>query len=146
MTALVTLVRLRRHRLDERRRQIVELERLAAELAAERDRLVATLSAEAAVAEAAPTGFAFPAFAGAGIARRRNIDRSLAEIEARLLRARDVLAEEFRSLKALEQAAEARQLRDRDRRRRREQAELDAVALSLHRRAAPPGPGDPTGS
>ncbi len=71
MKALPTLIRMHRWRLEEKRRKLVELERLRAELAAQAQRLEERLASEQRVAKHSEEGrYAYGAYAASIIKRR----------------------------------------------------------------------------
>jgi flagellar export protein FliJ len=137
MKALPALVRLHRWQLDERRRDVAELERLVADLQAQRSGLDTEMAAEQTIARAAgPGAFAYPGFAQGVIARRARLDASIAELNDRIAAARELLDVQFRELKRYEIAEDSRQRRARYAADRRAQTMLDEVGLEMHRRRA----------
>jgi flagellar FliJ protein len=132
---LPNLIRLHRWRLDEKRRHLAELERLAAELRAQGVRLEEELRSEQKSAGASPeAGFAYGNYARAVIARRAKLAASLAEVQSRIEPAADDVSESFRELKRLEIAQEHREKAARDHAAKLERLALDE--LGARRRGA----------
>ena len=135
MNAMEQLVRLHRWSVDEKRRQIGDLQRLRSKLSEDVARLDADLAAEM---ETARDGIefrrAFAAYEQVVRARRSRLTMSIAEVDKEILRAQDELAETYRELKRYEQALAARTARDRAVRQRREQAVEDEIGLGIYRR------------
>jgi flagellar export protein FliJ len=140
MSTLDSLIRINRWKLDEQRRQIAELERLAGRLREEADRLVQELSSEQRVAGASfEASLGYPNFARELIERRRKLAASIAEVDSRIATARDALAETFGEVKRYEITAANRAKRERAAAGRKQAIALDEVALEIHRRRAAEG-------
>ncbi|MBX6321158.1 MAG: hypothetical protein IRY94_04955 [Rhodospirillaceae bacterium] len=135
MNTMEQLVRLHRWSVDEKRRQIGDLQRLRAKLSEDVARLDADLAAEM---ETARDGIefqrAFAAYEQVVRARRSRLTMSIAEVDKEILRAQDELAETYRELKRYEQALAARKARDKAVRQRRDQMAEDEIGLTLYRR------------
>ena len=131
-----TLIRLHKFHVDERRRQVAELEMMLDEFRRKESDLERQVKSEQEKAGISDIGhFAYPMFAKSVIKRRENILRSIDDLTVQLEAARDQLAEAYRELKKVETLEENRKRRTRKIVNRREQAELDEVALTQHRRA-----------
>lgn len=135
MKGLPTLIRLHRWRLDEKRKQLVALERLAAKLRDQRRRLEEELRAEQDVARSL-TGaeFTYAAYAKAVVRRRETLARSIAEAESQIERVMAEVTEAFRELKRYEVAQANRERAAEEEAARRERAVLDDVGANVHRR------------
>jgi flagellar protein FliJ len=135
MSALDTLIRVHRWQLDERRRYLTGLDALAMRLRADAQRLQDEADAEARAAGLSlDAASAYPRFFRALLERRREIERSIAEVDAQIVEAREAVSVAFQEVKRYELAAANRY---RERRRRivqREQREQDALALEIYRR------------
>jgi hypothetical protein len=135
MNAMEQLVRLHRWSVDEKRRQIGDLQRLRLKLSEDVARLDADLAAEM---ETARDGIefrrAFTAYEQVVRARRSRLTMSIADVDKEILRAQDELAATYRELKRYEQALASRVARDKAVRTRREQLAEDEVALGIYRR------------
>src|SRR5919205_2292297 len=98
-----SLIRLKRFQVDEKRRQVAQIETMIAEF----ERLAADLDQQI-LAEQQRTGihdvthFAYPTFARAAMQRRDNLRTSIEELSGQLQEARDALAEAFEDLKKFE--------------------------------------------
>jgi flagellar export protein FliJ len=128
------LIRLKRFHVDEKRRQVAQIETMIAEferMAADLDREIANEQARAGIDD--PAHFAYPTYAKAALARRDNLARSAADLKDQLEDARAQLADAFEELKKVEILEERDQLRERTAEARVEQAELDRIGA--HSRA-----------
>lgn len=135
MKGLDSLIRLHRWQLDEKRRLLVELERLSQRLAAKIRELEVEIKNEQQVAgsstEAAMT---YGDYARAAIGRRGKLEASLAELESQRVVAKEEVAEAYRELKKYELVKARNQRLANKRRQRLEQQVLDEVALNQFRR------------
>jgi flagellar protein FliJ len=135
MRTLETLIRLHRYRLDERRRDLAELERLRDELLVQRDKLEASVRAEQETAKQVECGaYAYSGFALGVIARREKLATSLADIDTRIAVARNEVQAAFQELKRYELQLAAREKKQRQEEDRRRQTQIDEVSLEMHRR------------
>jgi flagellar export protein FliJ len=135
MTALQSLIRLHRWQVDERRRQLAELEALGEKLRGEQQRLEAEQRSEQTAAEgSAEAAYAYGSYAGALVERRRTLAQSFAEVEQQILKARDAVAEAFQEMKRYEITAANRQRQQRLKVARRQQGALDDIAIDNYRR------------
>jgi flagellar export protein FliJ len=135
MSALDSLIRLHRWQLDERRRQLAELETLAEKLRQEGARLVAEQASEQTVAAASTeAATAYGSYAAHLVERRRKLEQSLTSVEQQLILARDALSESYREVKRYEIAAATRAAQQRKRSARQQQNALDEVAIETFRR------------
>jgi flagellar protein FliJ len=135
MNAMEQLVRLHRWSVDEKRRQIGDLQRLRLKLSEDVSRLDSDLATEM---ETARDGIefrrAFTAYEQVVRSRRSRLTMSIADVDKEVLRAQDELAATYRELKRYEQALASRTARDKAVRQRKEQLAEDEIALSIHRR------------
>lgn len=137
MSALDQLVRLHRWRLEEERRKMAELQRLAERLAEQVKTLDDSVAREAAATKADATPElrrAFAAFADLARLRREKLVRSQADVTARIETAREAVLETYRELEKYEQAQKNRELRKLNEMKRRERIREDEIGLDLHRR------------
>ena len=137
MKKLGSLIRVHRWRVDEARRKLGALERLAAELRAR----AAALDEEVAQEQrGASRGFELGRFYGAyaqfAIERRNRLARSLAELGAEIEAARNALAAEFEELKRFETTAERQARAAAAEEAKVAQAALDDLGIERHRRGA----------
>jgi flagellar export protein FliJ len=132
MQVLEKLIRIRRRKLDEVRREITVLEGLSAQLRDNSRALEEEIRHEQGhAARAGDTGtmINYGAYARQAIARRENIARSLADVESQVIAARDVAAMGFQEIKRLETVVENERSRRQAEAAQREQAELDEIGL-----------------
>ncbi len=130
MKSRETLVRLKRFQVDDRRRQVAQIEGMIAEferMAGDLDREIQTEQDRAGIHD--PAHFAYPTYAKAAIARRENLRRSAGELKLQLEDAQAALGEAFEELKKVELLGERDQQRERAAEGAREQAELDRIGL-----------------
>ncbi|HKX09961.1 MAG TPA: flagellar FliJ family protein [Stellaceae bacterium] len=134
---LDTLIRLHRWQVDERRRQVAELEGFAEKL---RHELVKLAEERAAESQAAGTNLltrhVYPGYIRRALQRQKTLEQSLAETEQQIVAARDALAEAFQELKRYEVAEAARERLRMSAATRRERIETDAIAIENFRRRA----------
>jgi flagellar export protein FliJ len=130
-----SLIRLHRFQVDEKRRQVVEIETMIAEFRRKEAELEQQILSEQERAGVSDVGhYAYPTFAKAARDRRENLLKSIDGLTAQLETAKDSLAEAFTELKKYELMNEKESLRAKAELSAREQAELDEVGLAMHRR------------
>jgi flagellar protein FliJ len=125
MKSRETLIRLKRFHVDEKRRQVAQIETMIAEfgrMAADLDREIAVEQERAGIAD--PAHFAYPTYAKAALQRRDNLLRSGDDLKQQLDDARAALEEALDELKKVES------LEERDQQRERSDKDLD---LAVHR-------------
>jgi flagellar export protein FliJ len=136
MSTLDSLIRLHRWQVDERRRQVAELEGLAEKLRQELARLAEEQAAEQTAAGASFLArHVYPGYIRRALDRQKTLEQSLAETEAQTAQARDALAEAFQELKRYEIAHASRERLRLNAATRRERIETDAIAIENFRRA-----------
>src|ERR671927_577431 len=132
-----SLIRLKRFQVDEKRRQVAQIEMMIAEferLAADLDQQILAEQQRSGIHDV--THFAYPIFARAAMQRRDNLRTSADELKGQLQDARDDLAEAYEDLKRFELLDERDGERERVAQAAREQAALDEAASRMHSRAA----------
>ena len=128
-----SLIRLKRFQVDEKRRQVSQIEMMIADF----NRMISDLDDQI-VGEQNRVGihdithFAYPTFAKAAIQRRENLKVSVKDLEVKLDAARDDLAVAVEDLKKIELMEERDQARDRAERDAHEQDALDEMASRRH--------------
>ncbi|HEU0018284.1 MAG TPA: flagellar FliJ family protein [Methyloceanibacter sp.] len=127
--------RLKRFEVEEKQRKVAEIETMIgdfSQMAQDLDRQIAVEQERAGVSDT--NHYAYPTFAKAAIQRRDNLLASAADLEAKLMSAREKLAEAFEELKKIELLEE----RDAERMKieQARTAELSAVAGMPHRVAS----------
>jgi flagellar export protein FliJ len=135
MSALESLIRLHRWQLDERRRQLADLDGLGEKLRREQARLAAEAKAEQAAASSSrEAASAYGNYARQLIERRQKLEQSLASVEQQLAEARETLAETYREVKRYEIASANRMVQQRKRLARQQQRTLDELGIENFRR------------
>ena len=132
-----SLIRLKRFQVDEKRRQVAQIEMMIAEferLAADLDQQILAEQQRSGIHDV--THFAYPTFARAAMQRRDNLRTSADELKGQLQDARDDLAEAYEDLKRFELLDERDGERERVAQAAREQAALDEAASRMRSRAA----------
>lgn len=133
MKSRESLIRLKRFQVDDKRRQLAQIETMIAEF----DRMAAELDAQIA-SEQERVGiddishFAYPTFAKAAMQRRDNLKASAEELHGQLEQAQDALAEAVEELKKIELLEERDQEREREAADAVEQEQMDEIAGRNH--------------
>ncbi|GGB33098.1 flagellar export protein FliJ [Roseibium aquae] len=124
-----SLIRLKRFQVDDKRRQLAQIEAMIAEFNRMADELDDQIKSEQErVGITDVTHFAYPTFAKAAATRRDNLRNSASELDEQLQRAQDELAEAIEELKKFEQLEERDQQRERLSAEAAEQEQLDEIA------------------
>jgi flagellar export protein FliJ len=129
MKSRESLIRLKRFQVDEKRRQVTQIESMIAEfhrMADELDDQIRTEQERVGITDVAH--FAYPTFAKAAATRRDNLRNSAHELDDQLEKARDELSEAIEELKKFEQLEERDHQREREAQEQAEQDQLDEVA------------------
>jgi flagellar FliJ protein len=135
MKGLAALIRLHRWRLDEKRREMAELERLEDRLHESVRQLMAEVAAEQAFAQRSEMGgMTYGGFARGIMERRKRIDASIAEVRQKIDAKTEEVSDAFRELKRYEITQAEREKREKLEADRRTQAELDEMSLVQHTR------------
>jgi len=134
---LAALIRLHTWRLDEKRRELADLQRLEDQFLEDGRRLEAEMAAEQEFAKTSDSGaFSYGGFAVGVIERRKRIEASIDEVRRRIDDKRAEVAEAFQELKRYEITQAERLKRERAEADRRTQADLDEISLIQHQRRA----------
>jgi flagellar protein FliJ len=132
---LAALIRLHTWRLDEKRRELADLQRLEDQFLEDGRRLEAEVVAEQEFAKTSDSGsFSYGGFAVGVIERRKRLEASIAEVRRRIEDKRAEVAEAFQELKRYEITQAERLKRERAEVERRTQASLDEISLIQHQR------------
>jgi flagellar protein FliJ len=129
MKSRETLIRLKRFQVDDKRRQVTQLETMIAEferMASELDTQVAAEQNRSGIHDI--NHFAYPTFAKAAMTRRDNLRTSVDGLKAQLAEAREALAGAFEELKKVELIDERDKEAEKSVVAQREQAEMDRIA------------------
>ena len=134
--SMTGLIRLHKWQLDEKRRNMGELEKMRSELLHHLQHLQDELAAEKKMAASSPiVSINYVGYAQQVMVRRENIKNSISEVDASIENMKDQVAEAFKELKkyqVVEQREQDRLLADRN---LRQQSELDELAINMHRRS-----------
>ncbi|MGE0230492.1 MAG: flagellar export protein FliJ [Flavobacteriaceae bacterium] len=132
MKSRESLIKFRRFQVDEKRRQVAQIEAMIAEfarMAADLDKQIMEEQDRAGIHDV--SHFAYPTFAKAAMQRRDNLLQSAANLQGQLDDAQLRLAEAFEELKKVELLEEKTQERDRLESDRREQVNMDEIGGRL---------------
>ncbi|WP_319775157.1 flagellar export protein FliJ [Breoghania sp.] len=133
MKSRESIIRLKRFQVDDKRRQVSQIEAMIADfdrMAKELDDQIKAEQERVGIADVAH--FAYPTFAKAAMQRRDNLKASAEDLHSQLERAQDDLAEAVEELKKIELMEERDQEREREAQEEAEQAELDEIAGRNH--------------
>jgi len=129
------MIRLHKWQLDDKRRQLTELELMRDELQAKMNQLADELTAEKNnVANSPVVNITFASYATNMSTRRENLQNSLDEVNVSIENMKDQVAESFKDLKKYEVVEQREKERLQNELNRRQQADLDELAVNLHRR------------
>jgi flagellar protein FliJ len=132
MKSRESLIRLQRFQVDEKRRQVTDIETMIADfvrMAAELDLQIVAEQDRTGISDV--THFAYPTFAKAAATRRDNLLGSAEELGDQLKMAQDELAVAYEELKKVELMEEKEAGRVRVAELAREQSEMDEIALRV---------------
>jgi flagellar FliJ protein len=130
MKSRETLIRLKKFRVEEKRRKVAQIEAMIAEferMAGDLDREIAAEQERSGIHD--PGHFAYPTYAKAAMTRRDNLRRSAQELRTQLGDAKAALGEAFEELKKVELLDERDQMRERVLEDSREDSELGHLGL-----------------
>ena len=137
MKSRESLIRLKRFQVDEKRRQVGQIELMVTEFQGMIRDLDTQIAVEEEKAGIDDIGhFAYPTFAKAALQRKENLLVSIADLNEQLERAQDQLREAVGELKKVEKLEERDQQREMAAREQAEQDELDDFSMMgrRHRR------------
>lgn len=126
-----TLIRLKRFKVDEKRRRVAQIETMVAEfdrMAVDLDREIAAEETKSGISDIAH--FAYPTYAKAARGRRDNLRRSAEDLKSQLDEAKAELGEAFEALKKVEILDNRERTIDRAAENARSQAAMDAIGLA----------------
>ncbi len=130
-----SLIRLKKFQVDEKRRQVAQIEMMVADferMASELDQQIEIEHTKTGISDVAH--FAYSTFAKAALTRRDNLLASASDMKGKLEAAQDALAEALEDLKKVELLDQREHQRDRDEQAKIEQAEYDETARLRYRR------------
>ncbi|MCW2306235.1 flagellar export protein FliJ [Rhodobium gokarnense] len=129
MKSRENFIRLKRFQLDEKRRQVAQIESMMAEferMANELDQQIVSEQERVGITDV--THFAYPTFAKAARTRRDNLMASVEDLRPQLEHAQDEMAKAVEELKKVELLHERDQERERHAEEAAEQDVLDEIA------------------
>lgn len=124
-----SLIRLKRFQVDEKRRQVMQIEMMIAEferMASELDEQILAEQKRSGITDI--THFAYPTFAKAAMSRRDNLMGSANDLRGQLDAAQAALSEAVEEMKKIELLEERDQMREKTAQDAAEQDALDEVA------------------
>jgi flagellar export protein FliJ len=131
-----SLIRLKKFQVDEKRRQVAQIEMMIADferMAAELDQQIEIEHTKTGISDVAH--FAYSTFAKAALTRRDNLLASANDMKSKLETAQDALAEALEDLKKVELLDQREHQRERDEQNKAEQETYDEVARLRYRRS-----------
>ncbi len=135
MKSRETLIRLHRFQVDEKRRQVADIEAMIADfrrMEQDLEHQITTEQERSGISDV--THFAYPTFAKAAMDRRSNLLASIEELEGQLAEAKEEFTESYSELKKYELMQEKEVDRRRGELSAIEQRELDEIGMEAHRR------------
>lgn len=130
-----SLIRLKKFQVDEKRRQVAQIEMMVADferMASELDQQIEIEHTKTGISDIAH--FAYSTFAKAALTRRDNLLASANDMKVKLEAAQDALAEALEDLKKVELLDQREHQREKDEQAKIEQSEYDEVARMRYRR------------
>lgn len=135
MKGLSNLIRLHKWKLDEKRRELTDMEQMRDSFMAQRVDLQQEKQREQQVAGENPDlNFAYSNYAAVAMERLENMQVSISEISQTILSLKDEVSFCYRELKKYEVALDVRDKRIRLAEQRAEQKQIDDLAIDLYRR------------
>ncbi len=131
MKSRESLIRFRRFEVDEKRQKVADIEVMIQDfnqMIVDLDRQIVSEQERAGISDI--NHYAYPTFAKAVIQRRDNLRASIEDLESKLERARDELAEALEDLKKIELISERVSADNM----KAEQNELDQIGLTANTR------------
>ena len=131
-----SLIRLKKFQVDEKRRQVAQIEMMVADferMASELDQQIEIEHTKTGISDVAH--FAYSTFAKAALSRRDNLLASANDMKSKLEAAQDALAEALEDLKKVELLDQREHQRERDEQAKIEQEGYDEVARLRFRRS-----------
>ena len=129
-----SLIRLKKFQVDEKRRQVAQIEMMIADferMAAELDQQIDIEHQKTGISDVAH--FAYSTFAKAAITRRDNLVNSANDMRGKLEAAQDELAEAIEDLKKVELLDAREHAREEAEQLKKEQAEYDEIGRLRYR-------------
>ncbi len=132
--SLSGIIRLHKWQVDEKRRQITELEVMKEELEKKLEKLLTDLASEQEnLAKSNVIDINYANYASSVMSRRENLVASMTEIDVSIENMKDELADCFKELKKYEIVEQRALEREKEEQKKREQDRLDEISLNLYR-------------
>jgi flagellar export protein FliJ len=129
------MIRLHKWQLDEKRRQMTDLERMKDDLLQKKNKMAAALIAEQQnISDTNVVNINYANYAASIMERQENLDKSIEEIDVSIEDMKDELSEAFNELKKYETVQERKAERARVKQARKDQIALDEISAQMHRR------------
>ena len=131
-----SLIRLKKFQVDEKRRQVAQIEMMVADferMASELDQQIEIEHTKTGISDVAH--FAYSTFAKAALSRRDNLLASANDMKSKREAAQDALAEALEDLKKVELLDQREHQRERDEQAKIEQEGYDEIARLRFRRS-----------
>ena len=131
------IIRLHKWQVDEKRRQITELEVMRGELVEKLAKLLSDLEAEKDnLSKSKVVDINYANYASNVMSRRENLQASINEIDVSIENMKDELSEAFKELKKYEIVEQRAVEREKLEQKRREQDRLDEISINMYRTSA----------
>ncbi|MEH6527811.1 MAG: flagellar FliJ family protein [Sneathiella sp.] len=135
MKGLNNLIRLHKWKLDEKRRELTDMEQMRDSFMAQRADLLEEQQREQEIAANDPNiNFAYSNYAAVAKERLENMQNSISEISQKIITLKDEVSFCYRELKKYEVALDVRDKRAHLAEQRAEQKQIDDLAIDLYRR------------
>ncbi len=132
--SLTGIIRLHKWQVDEKRRQITELEVMKEELEDKLEKLTTNLAREQEnLTKSNVVDINYASYASSVLKRQENLEASIMEIDVSIENMKDELAEAFKELKKYEIVEQRAIEREKEDQKRAEQDRLDEVSLNQYR-------------
>ena len=128
------IIRLHKWQVDEKRRQITDMEVMRDGLKAKLEKLIADLQSEKEeLAKSNVVNINYANYASAVMKRRENIEASITEVNVSIENMKDELSEAFKELKKYEIVEQRALEREKFEQKKREQEQLDEISINMYR-------------
>lgn len=137
MAELKSLIRLKSHQLDQKKRALAELYKQRDEVQQRKDDMLEQMQKERQIADAdggIDTQMSYLRYAENVKMEIERIDQDLAKLDDRISKAQDIMRDAFAELKKIETVQERREQEEEDAQRKKEDQEMDEIGIEQHRR------------
>jgi len=131
------IIRLHKWQVDEKRRQITELEVMRGELVEKLAKLLSDLETEKDnLSKSNVVDINYANYASNVMSRRENLQASINEVDVSIENMKDELSEAFKELKKYEIVEQRAVEREKHEQKKREQDRLDEISINMYRTSA----------